>query len=383
MSSYGPPSSSCPRSPRRASLPALYLLLASPTTLALTSCAEEDRESSAPEITYRSDVTPVRSAAEALSSVFIPPFEDCRDPKPGETGAGPNGKVCTQVAISGCTEPGKYFPDYAGCDVVRTQRPFWEKPPYAETAPNDPRLDDPVFMGELAWAAEQIEACGCVCCHDSRAFGGKFGQWDIARGPIWIDALSDSGLALFAGLADSSALGAYPVEQNHGFDRIHTGIPTTDTARMQAFVKQELARRGISEEQARAVTPFGGPLYVLTQTRPAACKAGELVSTTGTVHWLGSGQARYVYVLEQGTANPGVPPNADLPMGTIWRLDVLANQPALSSGIHYGQTPAGTFQYFPENTRARALVEGTKYHLVVLDDPGLALANCEFVYGSP
>ncbi len=365
---------------KRAALP-LALALTAPT-LVLASCGDEDPASRASSIPYRGDVTPVRNAEEALASVFIPPFEDCRDPKPGETGSGPNGKVCTHVAINGCTEPGKYFPDYGRCEVVRTQRPFWEAPPYAEPDPNDPRLDDPAFMAELAWATEEVEACGCVCCHDSRSFGGKFGQWDIARGPIWIDTLSDSGLALFSGLADSSALGAFPAEQNHGFDRIQTGIPTSDTSRMKSFLQAEMARRAFTEEQARAVAPFGGPLYALTVTKPPACKIGESVSVTGSVHWLGGGKARYVYVPEEGTGNPGVPPNTDLPAGTIWRLDVLADQPALSSGILYGQTPDGTFQYLPDSTPAPALVRGQRYHLVVLDDPGLALANCEFTYGS-
>ncbi|MFT3924110.1 MAG: hypothetical protein QM778_16360 [Myxococcales bacterium] len=334
------------------------------------------------ELTYRSEVTPIRSAQDALEGVFIPPYEDCRDPLPNDTGSSPDGKVCTQVLINGCTEPGKHFADYASCDVVRTQRPFWQRPPTKEPDPNDPRLSDAAFMGELAWVTQQIEACGCSCCHDSRTFDGKFGQWDINRGPIWLDTLSDSGLALFAGLADSSALGAFPPERNHGFDRTATGIPTTDTARMQAFVKQELARRGISEEQARAVTPFGGPIYTFTSATPPACKPGEDITSGGTVRWLGGGRARYVYVLEAGTKNPGVPPNADIPQGTLWRLDVLPNQPALTSGIRYGQTPEGTFQTTPEASPAPALEKGKKYHLVVLDDPGLALAACEFTFGS-
>lgn len=332
------------------------------------------------ELRFRGDVTPVRSAEDALDSVFIPPFQECRDPKPGEQGSAPGGKVCTQVAINGCTEAGKVFSDYASCEVVRTQRPFWERPPAKEPDPDDPRLNDPEFMSELAWVTQQIEACGCSCCHDSRIFGGKFGQWDIARGSIWLDTLSDSGLALFVGLADSSALGAFPPAQNNGFDRTHTGIPTTDTERMKAFLSKELARRNISEEQARAVIPFGGPLYAFTVTRPSACKAGEGVTAQGAVHWLGGGKARYVYVLASGSANPGVPPNADLPEGTRWRLDVLANQPALGSPVRYGQTPQGSFQYFPEASPAPALVPGETYHLVVLDDPGLALANCEFTF---
>src|SRR5690349_20334514 len=131
-------------------------------------------------VTLRADVQAVRSAKDALPNVFIPPFEDCRAPLAGEQGEGPGGKVCTNVAISGCTEEGKYFPDYAECDVVRTQRPYWTAPPAAEPSADDPRLADPAFMTELAWVKEQIGASGCACCHDSKAVGGQAAQWDIS-----------------------------------------------------------------------------------------------------------------------------------------------------------------------------------------------------------
>ena len=109
-------------------------------------------------ITYRTDVQAVTSVVQAKPHVFIPPFDDCRAPRAGETGSGPGGKTCTHVMISGATEPGKYFPDYASCDVVRTQRPYWPADPNKETAPGDPRLADATFMAELAWAKQQIEA---------------------------------------------------------------------------------------------------------------------------------------------------------------------------------------------------------------------------------
>jgi hypothetical protein len=332
---------------------------------------------------YRADVEPVTKVEDALPSVFVPPFEDCRDPLPGETGSGPDGKVCTHVLIAGCTEPGKYFPEYASCEVVRTQRPFWDADPANESDPNDPRLADSAFMGELAWAQEQIEACGCACCHDSRAFGGKFAQWDIAHGPIWLDTLSDNGVALFAGLADSSLLGSYPASENHGFDRRATGIPTTDTARMQALLYGELERRGIPRSKAEAVPRFGGPLVVLAETKAGACKPGEGISNAGVVKWLGEEQARYIYLLEAGTGTPGVPPNLDTPEGTLWRLDVLADQPALASGsLRYGTSPTGSFQSLPVRGPAPELLVGKNYHLVVLQDPGLPIANCEFKWGA-
>jgi hypothetical protein len=331
-------------------------------------------------VTLSADVQAVRSAKDALPNVFIPPFEDCREPLAGEQGQGPGGKVCTNVAISGCTEEGKYFPDYAECDVVRSQRPFWTAPPTAEPRADDPRLDDTVFMGELAWVTEQIGASGCACCHDSKAVGGQAAQWDISYGKVWTDTLSDSGLALFVGLADSSTLGAYPAAHNHGFDRSFTGIPTTDTKRMQTFLRAEMKRRGISEAQARAVPPFGGPIYANSVAVPGPCKAGEGVDPDGNVRWNG-GAARYVYVAEDDAKNPGVPPNLDLPVGTLWRLDVLASAQPITAPLAYGTTPEGSFQRVPEKTDAEPLEQGTQYLLTVLRDVGLPIASCVFTFG--
>jgi hypothetical protein len=363
--------------------PAFALLLPVAAASAIAACSSgSSGPSSTAGLAFRADVQPVESVAAAQKGVFIPPFLDCRAPLPGETGQGPGGQVCTHVAISGCTEPGKYFPSYASCDVVRTQRPYFPTPPAAEPLASDPRLGDAAFMGELAWVTQQVEATGCACCHDARSYGGKAAEWDIRHGPIWLDTLSNTGLALFVGLADSSALGAYPAADNHGFDRTATGLPTTDTARLKTFLLQEVARRGLTQAQEAQTPPFGGPIYTNLIAKPTVCGAGEGVGRDGRMSWNGPA-ARYVYVLADGTANPGVPPNLDLPAGTLWRLDVLASAGALPSGISYGETPAGSFQALPDQARAPALEVGTRYHFYVLRDVGLPLANCLFVYGQP
>jgi hypothetical protein len=334
------------------------------------------------QLTLRADVAPVTRAEDALPRVFIPPFEQCTTAKAGEVGAGPEGKVCTNVAISGSTEAGKYFPDYGACDVVMTQRPYWPAPPARASRSDDPRLSDASYLAEVAWVTEQVETTGCVCCHDARAMPEGMGpsQWDIALGPLWLDSLSDTGLSLFAGLADSTSLGAYRPEDNNGFDRNVVGIPTDDNARMERFMRAELQRRGISEDEARAVPPFGGPIYANRVQKPDPCAAGEGVEPGGAIRWNG-GPARYVYVLEPGTENPGVPPNLDLPAGTVFRLDVLASREPVASGLPYGTTPAGSFQAFPETGRAGALVAGETYQLYVLADVGLPRANCLFEFG--
>jgi hypothetical protein len=363
--------------------PRLLLLCLLPWTS--FACASEPAASAAQAaaqaVTLRSDIAPITDAAEAKPGVFIPPYVTCQTPHSGDTGDGPDGQVCTRVAISGCTEPGKYFPDYASCAVVRTQRPFWPEAPAHEPSPDDPRLQDDAFMRELAWMTQQVEASGCSCCHDARQNDGMTGQWDIRHGPIWLDTLSDSGLSLFIGLADSSTLGAYPAADNAGFDRSHTGLPTTDTDRMQAFLRRELDRRGITQAQAAAVPPFGGPIYENRLKRPTPCSAaGHGIDPDLHVQYRG-GPARYVYVLADGSDNPGVPPNLDLPEGTLWRLDVLANADALTSGFRYGTTPPGSFQAMPERGKAPALKRGETYQLYVLRDVGLPIANCSFRFG--
>lgn len=322
------------------------------------------------------------SQDEVVASRRIPPFVDCRAPLLGEKAEAPGGKVCTPVSLAGATEPGKEFADYASCDVVRTQRPYYPSAPATVPVPRDPRLDDPAFKTEVEWARTQVAATGCVCCHDSRHAPRGTSQWDISAPGVWLDTVSDSGLALFAGLADSSVLGAYPVAENNGFDRLHVGVPSTDPDRMRALVEQELLHRGVSEEDSRKVPPFGGPIYESSVRPPTPCGAGEGVAPDGRVFF--SASARYVYVLENGSKNPGVPPNLDRPAGTLFRLDVLASQDPVETGtLSYGMTPEGSFQVIPEKGKAPALLKGKTYQLTALRDVGIPVTNCTFVFGEP
>lgn len=352
---------------------------------ALAACEGDDATPVEPAepvdtITHRADIQPVKRVEDALKGVVIPPFRDCRAPLEGDTTSSPGGQVCTNVSIAGATEPGKSFARYASCDVVRTQRPYGPAKPASVPDPNDPRQNDAAFMAELAWAKSQIAATGCVCCHDSTIAPKGASQWDISAGPIWLDTISNAGLALFAGLADSSVLGAYPAADNHGFDRTTVGIPSTDPARMRAFVMAELERRGFSEEAAREVPPFGGPIYNNSVRPPSKCN-DEGVDAQGQVFF--RGKARYVYVMAAGSRNPGVPPNLDRPDGTLWRLDVLPSASALDSGLLYGTTPPGSYQDTPAQGPAPALVKGQTYQITALLDVGLPTTNCLFVYGEP
>jgi hypothetical protein len=307
--------------------------------------------------------------------VFRPFEQVCVEPLAGEPAGASDGDVCTWEAISACTEPGREYTEYASCDPVFTQRPYG---PYEVAVPStddDPRIDDAAYMAELAWVTDEVKACACTCCHSSETAPDGPAGWYIEAGPLWIDTLDDDGLAMLAGWVDSTAFGAFEPDQNNGFDRSTTGLPTSDVPRMVAFLEGELARRGFERSDFAETEPFGGPLYDQLVFEPGACDEG--VGVIGDkVEWTGGG-ARYVYVLEAGSMSPGVPPNLDTPDGTLWRLDVSPDADPLASGVTYGSAPAGATQVVPAAGAAPALAAGT-YYLVVLRDVYQPITRCLF-----
>ncbi len=312
-------------------------------------------------------------------SVFQWPTLACVEPLAGEPAGQTDGKVCTWSMIAACTEPGRKFADYAQCDDVLTQRPYWAAPPSEFKTPDgDPRLTDPQFLGELDWVTEQVEACGCVCCHSNKTAPAEGpSNWFIEAGPIWTDSFYPTGLAFAAGWVASDALGAYPADQNNGFSRDVTGLPTTDQARMVAFFEGELLRRGYKKEDFANEPPFGGPLYEQSLYVPSACENGEGVDAAGKITWAG-GDARYVYVMNADAKAPGAPPNLDLPTGTIWRLDVSPSAEPVKSGITYGEVLPDTKQGFPADGSPEKLVAGGKYYLYVWADVAIPITRCLF-----
>jgi hypothetical protein len=308
---------------------------------------------------------------------FVQPYRVCKDALPGEPpGQGEGGQVCTWTLISGSTEAGRRFDDYASCPDVLTQRPYWQAPPRATTAKDDPRLADAAFMAEVAWAKAQVESSACVCCHTDRLAPDGASQWATDADGIWLDGVRDSGLAMLAGLADSTALGAFPAAENNGFDRSVVGVPTTDAARMKALLLGEWKRRGLTDADAAKVPPFGGPLVDQLHYTPSACGAGEGL-VDGKLAWNG-GAARYLYVLEAGAKSPGVPPNLDVPEATRWLVDVSDKKPAFASGVAYGAATGDLRQRVPASGAPLPLVSGATYYLVALRDVGFPLARCLF-----
>jgi len=309
--------------------------------------------------------------------VFLPPVRECRDPLPGQArGSGPNGQVCTWASVAASTEEGRRYEDYASCDRVRTQRPYYPSSP-ALPRGDDPRMRDPAYTAELAWVRDQVAASACVCCHSTRTTPDGPSGWYLEAPGNWMDSFADSGLALGAGWVDSRALGAFPPDQNNGFDRVSSGFPTTNPARMRAFFERELMHRGRTRESFAGAEPFGGPIYQQLVFTPSACTGADGISPDGALRWTG-GAARYVYVLDQGSENPGVPPNLDLPAGTRWRVDVPPEGTPLASGVVYGRTPTGATQRFPASGAPAALTPGATYYLYVLADVGVPITRCLF-----
>ncbi|HIF94851.1 MAG TPA: hypothetical protein EYQ60_17255 [Myxococcales bacterium] len=105
------------------------------------------------------------------------------------------------------------------------------------------------------------------------------------------------------------------------------------------------------------------------------------IFVSSTLLWYITGfttSARYLYVLSADADNPGLPPNLDLPDGTLWRADVLYDVDPFASGVAYGVLPAGALQRHPKSVAPLDLVSGQQYYLYVLRDVVLPLARCLF-----
>jgi len=313
------------------------------------------------------------------------PTQVCKQPLDGQdAGLGPDGQVCTWEMISAATEEGRKFEDYASCESVRTQRPYYAVPTADDATRDDPRLRDPTYAAELHWLRGQIEATACVCCHSTRAPEGS-SNWYVDQPGNFANGFFTRGLAMGAGWINTVGFGAFPPEKNNGFVRADEAHPnrsifvTTDPERVQRFFEGELAARGKTRADF-ANQPYGaGPLDDQRFYRPKACEAGEGVGTDGLIRWT-QGPARYVYVMEAEAASPGVPPNLDQPVGTIWRIQTpWSGSPIASGTVRYGEVPEGFAQFAPAaGTAPKALESGKQYYIYVMADIVFPNARCLF-----
>lgn len=312
--------------------------------------------------------------------LFVFPSLSCRAPLPGEPpGKSAGGKVCTWQTVAGSTEEGRPYQDYADCSVSITERGYYPVPPPAPPA-SDNRMSDPTYATEANWVKSQVEASACVCCHKSSITKAGASIWDIEAKGNWLNTFSPYGLAFAGGFIDSHLLGAVPAAQNNGFSRDQIGIPTTDKPRMITFFRNELAFRGKTPQDFASEPPTPAYFYQLDSYVPTACQNGAGIHADGTIVW-GGPPSRYVQVLTAGSKNPGVPPNLDLPAGTLWRLDVpVTGQPVNPGTVRYGQLPTGTTQGFPGTGQPAALLSGQSYYLYVQVDQLAPVERCLFTY---
>jgi hypothetical protein len=312
-------------------------------------------------------------------AVFSPFVQVCTEPLAGESaGQSADGEVCTWQAISGSTEEGRQFSDYVDCSAVLTQRPYWAATVANDTAADDPRLSDADWVAEYDWVTEQVEASACTCCHSTAlAPDGAASGWYLEAEPIWTDTFDEDGMAMMADWVSSVAFGAFPPEDNNGFSRDTTGVPTTDPDRMLAFFEGELAGRGLTQADFSETPPFGGPLYDQLVYEAGACSGSNGISADGTITWSGGG-ARYVYIMGETSMAPGVPPNLDMPEGTLWRVDVAPTADPVTTGISYGVVPDGATQAYPQSGAPMALDSGETYYLYALADVYQPVTRCLF-----
>jgi len=309
----------------------------------------------------------------------VPPYETCVEPIDGEPGQSEGGQVCTLTLIGACTEEGRNYEDYGNCDDVRTQQPYYSVRPNPLSNEPDPRMDDPVYAAEVEWVRDQANACACVCCHGAESPDGA-SIWDTSVEGNWVNTFTDFGIAFGAGVIDSSLLGSFAEGENNGFTRLSAGIPSTDEARMKAFFEAELEHRGKVASDFDNIGRIPAPFDDQDNFVPAACEEGQGIDADGALRWTG-GRVRFLYVLDEGSVNPGVPPNRDLPEGTLWRVDTVPPAAPMKTGeVVYGTVPSGTRQVWPVDDGAPpALVSGETYLLYVQTDLMLPSTRCLFV----
>lgn len=282
--------------------------------------------------------------------------------------------VCTWNQMSGCTQEGLRFEDQGSCETVLTQRPYYPVPADTANPLDDPRLDDPTYAAELSWVKGQLEACACVCCHKASVSPEGPAVWDTDAAGNFINTFSDWGIGFGARAFDSSLLGSYDAADNNGFSRFVAGLPSTDEPRMKRFFEGELAHRGLTVADFADEPPAPSVFADQADYVPVDCADGEGVDDDGVVRWQG-GRARYLYVLAEGSVNPGVPPNLDVPEGTLWRIDTVPPAvPAKTGEVVYGVLPEGHREEVPPTP----LVVGERYVVYALADIGVPITRCVF-----
>jgi hypothetical protein len=199
-----------------------------------------------------------------------------------------------------------------------------------------------------------------------------------------LNQLNDRGIAMGAGWIDTVGFGAYPPADNNGFERAdlehpdHSIFPTTDMERMIGIFEREGAHRGLTRADFADDTYGAGPLDTFRAFRPEPCTEEEGIDADGVLRWI-PGRVRYLSVLEPDAVSPTVPPNLELPEGTLWRVLLDKDEDPLASGtIRYGIVPSTMTQQFPASGKPKALVSGKTYYLHAMADVLTPISRCLF-----
>ena len=266
------------------------------------------------------------------------------------------------------------YDDYASCEHVRTQRPYYPVPSAATPSTPDTCMQDATYV--------VVSSTGCVgrwsraraCAATPSAWRRRgASNWYVEALGNWTNGFDASGLALGADLDRLHLLRRLSprcrTKASRGRCR---ALPSTDPARMRDFFERELMHRGFYPRGLRAHRdPSADRSTANRSYQPTACAEGRGVDADGTVRW-GSAALRATCTCSmRASANPRRSTRTStLPRGTRWRVDVAPTSSPVVSGIKYGRVPNGATQRFPETGAPAPLQPGAMYYLYVLLDVG-------------
>ena len=200
-----------------------------------------------------------------------------------------------------------------------------------ETPEDDPIRSDDAFLAEVEWAKGQAESCGCVCCHTTGTAPRRCGCFRYSGRRHLDGHLHQTGPRNCCRLDRFESLGAHAAMDNNGFDRSRTGSSNHRRRTHDPILRGRISQAWRDSEEFEGKQPLAAPSQRKQRLSPRHVPQGIGIDATNKISWSG-GTARYIYVLEAGAANPGVPPNLDRPDGTIWKIDVEPTAAALKLG---------------------------------------------------
>lgn len=135
-----------------------------------------------------------------------------------------------------CAPEGTLFADSYACERVGGPCAESSGEAMARVTEDPARLADP----DLSWSRAQLAACTCSCCHGVGGVADHRWAWNFE--PVWTDSADGEALNHLLEPTPDASERPNGVE-NNGFTLLDTAMPTTDPARMRAFIDRELARR--------------------------------------------------------------------------------------------------------------------------------------------